>query len=194
MNWIENLLIIAGIGLDIFAAMEIQGAMIASIKKKTLVIACAVVAGLQLLFYFGGYIVCMLLASHGYIADPVNYGEIIAVAVLFLLGLRLVIKAIKREFVQESRKDAIRVWDYIRIIVTSSIYTLAAGCVCGLVGTTVWQMIVIILVISVVMVIGGLYTGLHFGFENKTFAYVTGAILLWIVAVEILLSSVLAIV
>ena len=52
MSWLENLLMIAGILLDVFAAMEIQGAMIARIRKRTIVIACTVVAGLELIFYF----------------------------------------------------------------------------------------------------------------------------------------------
>lgn len=34
MNWIENILIIAGISLDIFAAMEIEGAMLADVKRN----------------------------------------------------------------------------------------------------------------------------------------------------------------
>ena len=47
MNWLENLLVIAGILLDVFAAMEIQGAMIPNIKRKTVIVACGVVAGLE---------------------------------------------------------------------------------------------------------------------------------------------------
>ena len=61
MNWIENILIIAGISLDIFAAMEIEGAMLADVKRKSLIIACTLVALLQLLFFFGGYAVCYLI-------------------------------------------------------------------------------------------------------------------------------------
>ena len=34
MNWIENVLIIAGVSLDIFAAMECQGALVATVQKK----------------------------------------------------------------------------------------------------------------------------------------------------------------
>lgn len=50
MNWIENILIIAGISLDIFAAMEIEGAMLADVKRKSLLIACTIVTLLQLIF------------------------------------------------------------------------------------------------------------------------------------------------
>ncbi len=194
MNWMENLLIIAGILLDVFATMEIQGAMIAKLKKRTIAIACAVVAGIELLFYLGGYLICRLLAVNGYIADPINYGEMVAVIVLGLLGVRLIVKAIKSEFIQEKRKDSLRVWDYIRIIVVSSIYTAAAGCACGLVGTTIWQIIFIILIISILMVFGGLYTGLHFGFEKKTIAYAAGALLLWGAGIEILIHRVMNII
>ena len=191
MNWLENLLIIAGILLDVFAAMEIQGAMMANLKKRTILIACGVVACLELLFYFGGFIICRLLAVNGYIANPDKQGEIVAVIVLALLGFRLIVKAVRREFVQERRRDSLLVPDYIRIVIVSSIYTAAAGCACGLVGTTIWQIIAIILVISVIMVFGGLYTGLHFGFEKKTVAYVVGALLLWGVGAEILLDRVI---
>ncbi len=191
MSWLENLLVIAGILLDVFAAMEIQGAMIAKLKRKTTAIACLVVAGLELIFYLGGYAICRLLVIKGNIVNPINYGEVIAVIILALLGIRLIIKGIKREFVQESRREGLIVFDYIRIIVVSSLYTAAAGCACGLVGTTIWQVIAIILVISVLMVLGGLYTGLHFGFEKKTIAYVLGALLLWGVGTEIFLSRVI---
>ena len=34
MNWMENLLIVAGVSLDIFAAMECQGSLVAKINIK----------------------------------------------------------------------------------------------------------------------------------------------------------------
>ncbi|MCR5196727.1 MAG: manganese efflux pump MntP family protein [Pseudobutyrivibrio sp.] len=194
MSVVENLFIIAGILLDVFATMEIQGAMMAQIKKKTMVIACVVVAVVELIFYFTGYAICWLLASRGHIVNPTYYGEAVAAIVLALLGVRLMFKAISREYILERRKDSIKVWDYIRFIVMSSIYTAAAGCACGLVGITIWQVILIILVVSFVMVILGLYTGLHYGFEIKTVAYFVGALLLWGVSLEMLLHRILEII
>ena len=61
-------------------------------------------------------------------------------------------------------------------------------------GVTVWQVIIIIFVISVVMVVCGFYTGLHYGFEIKTIAYVAGALLLWGVSIEMLLHRILDII
>ena len=65
MSWLENMLIMAGILLDVFAAMEIQGAMLANIKKKTLIIACGVVAAVELIFYLVGYLICWGLSTNG---------------------------------------------------------------------------------------------------------------------------------
>ena len=43
MNWMENLLIVAGVSLDIFAAMECQGSLVAKINKKNLTVICGIV-------------------------------------------------------------------------------------------------------------------------------------------------------
>lgn len=191
MNWIENILIIAGISLDIFAAMEIEGAMLADVKRKSLIIACTLVALLQLIFFFGGYFTCYQIEKYEVLKNAEGVGYIVAVVVFALLGVRLIAKAIKREFIHERRRDGIRVRDYIKIIAVTSFYTLVAGCACGFVGTSVVMMAIVILTCSVLVVVGGLYTGYHFGFESKTGAYVVGAILLWIAGGEILLRSVL---
>ncbi len=192
MNWVECILIIAGISLDIFAAMEIQGAMLSQVKKTNLMVAFLIVVLLQLGFFFGGYFACHVLDVHYEYESAFGMGEYIAVAIFALLGIRLIFKAIKREFIDETRKDAIRAIDYIRTITITSLYTLAAGCACGFLGTHIWYMMITIIVCSFLVVSGGLYTGYHFGFENKTIAYAIGAILLWGVGVEILVRGIIA--
>lgn len=194
MSWIENILIIAGISLDIFAAMEVEGAMLADIKRKTLMITSTTVTLLQLVFFFTGYFVCYELDQYRVVEDGQEIAYIAAAVVFALLGIRLIVKAIKREFVEEKRRDRLRVRDYIKIIAVTSFYTLCAGCVCGFIGTSVVMMAVVILVCSVLVVVSGIYTGYHFGFESKTRAYVAGAILLWIAGGEILLHNVMRVI
>ena len=48
MNALENLLIIAGISLYIFAAMECQGSLVAKIDKKQLGKLCVLIAAWQM--------------------------------------------------------------------------------------------------------------------------------------------------
>ena len=56
MNVLENLLIIAGISLDIFATMECQGALVAKVKKKQLVLICLLTVVWQMAALFIGAI------------------------------------------------------------------------------------------------------------------------------------------
>ena len=191
MSWIENILIIIGISLDTYATMEVEGAMLAEVKKKPLIITCALVVLLQLVFYFGGYFICYEAGIHNWITNTSNIGYIVAAVIFGMLGLRLIIKAIKREIVYEKRKDGLNVKDYIRILIITSFYTLVAGGACGLVETSVVMMAVVIIVMSVIAVIAGLYTGLHFGIESKTTTYVIGAVVLWLVGVEVMIVHVL---
>ena len=138
--------------------------------------------------------VCYLIGQNDVVVNAETVGYIVAVIVFALLGVRLIVKAIKKEFVHEKRRDGIRVADYIKIIAVTSFYTLVAGCACGFVGTSVLMMAIVILVCSVLVVGGGLYTGSHFGFESKTRAYVIGAVLLWVAGGETLRRSVLHII
>ena len=48
MNWIENLLILIGISLDIFAGMECQGSLVAKVSKKRLAAICGLMTLWQL--------------------------------------------------------------------------------------------------------------------------------------------------
>ncbi|MCF0131610.1 MAG: manganese efflux pump [Pseudobutyrivibrio sp.] len=193
MSLLESMLIIGGISLDIFAAMEIQGAMLPQVKKINLAKFCLIVSILQLGFFLIGFTVCYLLSEHGIISQPEYYGQFLAVGVFVLLGARLMAKAIRREFVHERRKDSITVKEILNYILLTCSYTLAIGCVFGLVGVIVWQVLLIIVIITVLVVITGLYSGLHYGFQNKTIVYAVGAVLLWIAGVEILLHEILMI-
>jgi len=188
MTYLEMILIIGGISLDIFAAMEIEGAMLAEVKRKSLLTACTLVTVLQLVFFFGGYFVCHELAEYGQIERALWVGQVIAICVFALLGVRLLVKAIKREFINETCGE-ITVSKYIKIILVTSVYTLIAGCACGFMGVNWFFMLFVIILCSVLVVLGGIYTGYHFGFQAKTIAYVIGAILLWGAGVEILIEN-----
>lgn len=190
MNWFECILIVGGISLDIFASMEIEGAMLAEVKRKSLLTACTLVTILQLGFFYGGYFTGSQLNRVGVFQNAHWVGELIAIAVFLMIGVRLIIKAIRREFVDEKRRECTPT-QYIRIISVTSIYTLIAGFAAGLLGINVWMMFALIIVCSVLVVVGGLYTGYHFGFQAKTIAYIFGAILLFASGAEMLIKNII---
>ena len=105
MNWIESLLIIAGISLDIFAAMECQGSLVAKIDKKHLSLICALIALWQMVALFVGNSLAMLLCRDEITQKESLIGEILAVVIFFGLGIRLLIKALRNERVNEHREE-----------------------------------------------------------------------------------------
>ena len=87
MNALENLLIIAGISLDIFAAMECQGSLVAKIDKKQLVKLCALIAAWQMAALFVGSYLSGLLYRNTITHNEKVTGFVIAAAIFFCLGV-----------------------------------------------------------------------------------------------------------
>jgi putative Mn2+ efflux pump MntP len=50
-----------------------------------------------------------------------------------------------------------------------------------------------IIVISIVVVVGGVYTGYRFGLESKTRAFYLGAVVLWIAGLDLIVRNVLGV-
>ena len=179
MNWLENLLILIGISLDVYAAMEIEGAMIPHIKKRALGIACGVVTLWQCVFFFVGYFLSYELLHLHYLKDGPKTGSVLAVIIFALLGIRLMVKAFRQENFDEKRRE-IQIRKYIRIIATGSIYTFFTGAACGMVGSNEFYMLLVIVLSTVGVVIGGVYTGYRFGYGSKSRLYVIGGIMLFV--------------
>ena len=193
MNWVENLLIVAGISLDIFGAMECQGSLVNKVNKKLLSGICVLMAVCQLIALFLGHFLSDLFCKSHPMSDERFLGEILAMVIFFGLGIRLIAKAIKNEWINERREESLDVKKFLRMTAVTSIYTLLAGIAFGFLGTNVALILVMIVVVTIAFVIGGMYTGYHWGFTSKTVVYAVGAILLWIAGLDVLLQRVLSI-
>ena len=202
MNWIENVLIIAGVSLDIFAAMECQGALVAKVDKKQLSVICALIAVWHLFeldfsvlpglcaLALGNYLSGLLYRNE--LAHDENFvGLVIAAVIFFGLGIRLIAKAIKNEWVNERREESLDVKKFLRMTAVTSIYTLLAGIAFGFLGTNVALMLIIIVCMTIAFVVLGVYTGYHLGFQHKTKAYVGGALLLWIAGIDVIVRHIM---
>ncbi len=193
MNWIENLLIVAGISLDIFGAMECQGSLVNKVNKKLLSGICVLMAVCQLIALFLGHFLSDLFCKSHPMSDERFLGEILAMVIFFGLGIRLIVKAIRNERVEEHLETNLGIHRFVRLATVSSLYTVLAGIAFGFVGTNLVAILIMIVVITIAFVIGGMYTGYHMGFTSKTTVYTVGAILLWIAGLDVLLQRVLSI-
>lgn len=191
MGWIEKLLIVAGASLDIFAAMECQGSLISKVSKKQLSIICVLIAVFQLVSMYIGYFLSTLVIKKNPVSDEALLGEILSIAILFCLGIRLSIKAVKNERIEERLQAEISIKRTMRIAALTSGYTILAGIAFGFLNTGLFAILVMVTVLTVVCIIAGVYTGYHFGFEQKTKVYVLGALLFWIAGIDIIIKCVM---
>ena len=61
----------------------------------------------------------------------------------------------------------------------------------GFLGTNLLVMLLMIAGLTIAVVVTGIYTGYHLGFEHKTKAYIAGAILLWIAGIDVIVRHIL---
>lgn len=191
MNWIENVLIIVGISLDIFATTECQGSLVAKIDKKQLALVCALVSVWQIVALALGNFLSDLLYSNKLAHDEKFVGLVIAAVIFFGLGVRQVVKAVRNEWINEHREEKLNVRHLLQTVVMTSVYTLLAGIAFGFLGTDLALMLLLVAGITIAVVIMGMYTGYHMGFEHKTKAYVGGALLLWIAGIDVIVRHIM---
>lgn len=191
MNWMENVLIIAGISLDIFAAMECQGSLVAKVDKKQLTVVCGLVAAWQLAALALGNYLSTLLYRNELAQDEKFVGLVIAAVIFFALGIRLIVKAVKNERIYERREESLEMKRFLRMAAVTSIYTLLAGIAFGFLKTNLSVMLITIVCVTIAVVITGIYTGYHLGFVHKTKAYIGGAVLLWIAGIDVIVRHIM---
>lgn len=182
------IIIIIAISLDVLGSMEVEGAMLGEIKKKDLLFASLMVIGLQLLFFFGGYFACHMLVKYDIFTHGEVTASIIAVAIFMLLGIRLLVKGIRRVLVEE-RKQEFSLGRYMQIIFMLCFYTLAAGCACGFIEAPILVMLITLIICSAGVTVGGLFIGYHYGFESKSTVYYVGTLFLWIAGIYVFVNS-----
>ena len=191
MNWMENLLIVAGVSLDIFAAMECQGSLVAKINKKNLTVICGIVELAQLITLYLGHFLSSLFCRYRSVPDEKLLGQIISMVIFMILGIRLMVKAIRNEHVEEHLEHHLGIRRFVRMACISGIYTLLTGIAFGFLETNVLMILIMIVVCTVAFVIGGIYTGYRVGYEAKTKVYIVGALLLWVAGLDVLFGRIL---
>ena len=195
MNWLGNLLIIVRISFDVYAAMEVRGAMLAKIKPKILILTGLLFTLIQSIFFFGGYFITYEMVMHNEVKNADSLGCELAAVIFFVLAARLFHKALKHEEIEEKCEE-MSIKMYVRIILAGAMYTLIAGLACGLIGTNhqlpqyIIMMLLFIICTTIVVVSAGIYTGYRFGFSSKPKFYIVGTVLLGIAGLWSLLIGI----
>ena len=168
MGWIEYMLIVAGSSLDIFAAMECQGALVQKVNKRQLTAICAIIALFQIIAMCTGYFLSNYINRKYSVADEALLGEILSITILIGLGIRLIVKAIKNERIEEHCQPRFEMKRILVVAGATAGYTVLAGIAFGFLNTGLITILIMVGCFSVICIIAGMYTGYHFGYEQKT--------------------------
>ncbi len=187
MGVMEVFVILFGISLDIFGGMECQGSLMAKIEKKQLAIFCGVLAAGQMLMLGIGNFLSQLLCQGRIQAKESFLGQAAAAVIFFCLGIRFFMKAWKNEQIVERREEIFDVPGFLCRYLRSSLFTLLAGIALGFLGSRISVLMVMVIVMTVLAVVVGIYTGYRLGFEHKLKAYLLGGMLLVAGAIDVLI-------
>ena len=137
--------------------------------------------------FIGNYISVLLYSYSGHIANDGKFmGFVLATAIFFGLGVRLIVKAVRNERVYEKREENLGFKRFLRMAAITSVYTLLTGVAFGFLQTNLLRILIMIVCCTIVVVVAGMYTGYRLGFVHKTKAYIGGAVLLWIAGVDVI--------
>lgn len=190
MNWMEEILIICGISLDVFAAMACQGALVAKIEKGRLAVLCGLIVLWQFFaLFFGNLLSSMFKKQAG--SQELVLGEILAALIFFGLGLRLLRKAWRNEGILEKREERPNWKQFLLRAAVTGFYTLLAGIAFGFLGIDLPAVLGMIIALSILGAVLGMYTGYRLGFEQKCKAYAAGAVLLLAAGVDVVVRYII---
>lgn len=187
MSWIEIVLITIGMSLDTFVAVECQGALVAKLEKKRLSMAVTVIALWQTIaLLIGSFLVTLLNQYDTQLSGEAFIGRILAILILFGMGLRMFVKAWRNERIVEKREDGLDIKKTFFSIAKGTIFTILTGIAFAFLEADIKAVLIMIICVTIAMVIIGLYTGYRLGFEQKSKAYIGGGALLIAAGIDVI--------
>ena len=187
MSWIEIVLITIGMSLDTFAAVECQGALVAKLEKKRLSMAVTVIALWQTIaLLIGSFLVTLLNQYDTQLSGEAFIGRILAILILFGMGLLMFVKAWRNERIVEKREDGLDIKKTFFSIAKGTIFTILTGIAFAFLEADIKAVLIMIICVTIAMVIIGLYTGYRLGFEQKSKAYIGGGALLIAAGIDVI--------
>lgn len=185
MGLIEILIVVVGISLDVYAVVVCFGALLLRIDRHRLIRMCVIFCIWQVLALLGGWAIMKIPAVEKAAGKIANVWDLFGVIVFVALGLLMLYKAWKNKPVDERLTD-IKYGQVVGAAFFTSIDALIAGFGLSFMNVNIYYSMLLQLIVTVIMVILGLYTGYRLGYEGKRAAYNIGGVLLLLTAVNII--------
>jgi putative Mn2+ efflux pump MntP len=170
--------------------MTVQGAMFPKIRQKELLKTGLFVGSWQALgFLLGNRLmpISVLIGLNNIQSLSRVSLRILSFVIFSGLGLLMMQRGTKREYINEQRQEVIEFKQLVTITLFSSINSFLAGLGLSFTGTQLGTEFIIVYLISILSVIIGVYIGYWFGYEQKPKAYTMSGIIFLVSATSVLL-------
>lgn len=168
-----------GLAIYLYGLAVCKGALLADMDKKQIVFSLGVPAIWQIaVLAIGNFVAAELHILKITKSDyPIN-----AFACLMIFGImavRMLINAVKNAAIEEKRIDKKDFYkSIIGLCIAIGFYIFLTGLAFGLLQTAIWKELLVLVSLSLIGFLGGLYAGYRFGYGQRNGAYICGSIFL----------------
>lgn len=186
MAFWEILIVCIGLSLDVFAVAVCEGALLGRVKTGRLIVMSLIFCAWQVAALELGRLVSLIPGLDGVYTVTFRMWRTLAAIIFFALAAYLIYKAVKHEAVFEHRSE-INYRDIVTVAALTSIDALFVGIGSGFLNAKWLSSGLTLFAVTAVCVILGVFTGYHFGYEQKTKAYWCGGVLFIAAGIDVII-------
>lgn len=176
MDWIVIMLVCFGLAFDVFSISVAQGSVLGKVKARRLMLMCLIVCAWQVVAISIGYCIASLADVRYTSVDVQGVWSLVSATIFIATGGIKIFLIQRRKAVPEICSD-IDFGKTCGIAAYTSIYTLFAAMGCGFLMLNPVRLGVVICVLTLGIVVSGVFMGYRNGEINKK-VYWTGGVFL----------------
>ena len=177
MNWIVILLVCFGLAFDVFSISVAQGSVLGKVKARRLILMCLIVCAWQVVAISIGYFIASLADVRYTSTDVQGVWSLVSATIFIATGGIKIFLIQRRKAVPEICSD-IDFGKICGIAAYTSIYTLFAAMGCGFLLLNPVRLGIVICILTLGIVVSGVFMGYRNGEINKKVYWAGGVFLI----------------
>ena len=177
MDWIVILLVCFGLAFDVFSISVAQGSVLGKVKARRLILMCLIVCAWQVVAISIGYFIASLADVRYTSTDVQGVWSLVSATIFIATGGIKIFLIQRRKAVPEICSD-IDFGKICGIAAYTSIYTLFAAMGCGFLLLNPVRLGIVICILTLGIVVSGVFMGYRNGEINKKVYWAGGVFLI----------------
>lgn len=190
MNLAEIVVVSIGLSLDVFAVTACEGAMLAEVEKKKLICMSLIFCIWQLAAVLTGNLITRIPVFGDITTGMEKVWDGFSVLIFIGIGIYMLRKAWKNESIFECRRK-INYKQVCLLAAVTSLDAFFAGIGFGFLETRIFEVGLVLELVTLLAAAAGVYTGHRLGYEQRTKAYGIGGTILVLAGVDVIIRYLL---